>query len=345
MSGCIEQLEVAGSHREIGFAIGERFSSRIRRSLESYAFFREHLLPHYHTAEGRTRYQRLLEVNQARFPDYVAELEGLAQGAQLPFRDLLLVNLRGDYLSGKVVGGCTDVVVFRDDAALIGHNEDGDPAFQGELYLARVQVEGKPAFTALCYPGFLPGNAFGFNSEGICFSVDSVRPRDIPVGLGRYLVARSLLDATSLTDAIGRAMAPGRSGGFSVTIGSITERRIVVVEAAPGAGHVREIQGHYVHTNHYRDLAHPEQVIGASSRARLERAQQALWDDARIDATGVLALLGDEADERYPIFRTAVAPDRSATLCTALFDLDSRQVHLVTGHPTRNPEQSITLTL
>ena len=47
-----------------------------------------------------------------------------------------------------------------------------------------------------------------------------------------------------------------------------------------------------------------------------------------LDATRVLALLGDQSDRDYPIYRDAAPPDSNATLCSALFDLDSRQLRI-----------------
>jgi predicted choloylglycine hydrolase len=343
VTGPIEQLEVTGSPFEVGLAIGERFAGQIHRALDNYLLFQQRILPHHRTPEGRTRYQKLLELNRARYPDYFAELEGLSQGAKRSFEDLFLVNMRGEYrayLQGKDVRGCSDCALLTDEAALIGHNEDGSSTFHGNMYLVHARVEDKPAFTALTYPGFLCGNAFGFNADGVCFSIDHVSPRDVRVGISRQFVARSLLEARSLDDAIERATVPGQAMGFGYTIGSTTERRIVYVEVAPDNCHVREVHGCYFHTNHYRELG-VAQTVGPSSRARLERASALLHEGPPLDAAGVLCLLGDEANERFPIYSTGASPDQSVTLCTALFDLDRRSLRIYTGHPTQEPEKSI----
>ena len=349
----IEQFEASGSHHEVGFAIGQRFATQIHRSLHAYRFLQEQVLPYHRTPEGQARYRRLLELHQSCYPDYLAELEGIAQGSGRPFEDLFLVNLRGEYrtfLQSAEAQGCSDCALATEEAALIGHNEDGAALFRGNLRLVHARVEGKPVFTALSYPGFLCGNAFGFNAEGICFSVDSVQPRDARVGLGRHFIARSLLEARSLDDAIRRLTVPGRASGFSYTIGSISDRRIVLVEVAPEHHYVREIHGAYFHANHYRELADVDQIIHPSSRARVERARAMMQEHGLAGlsdqgAAGVLAILGDEADEQYPIYRAATAPDQSTTLCTALFDLDARQLRIYTGHPTQAPREVMALAM
>jgi predicted choloylglycine hydrolase len=333
----LEQLQVDGSHHEAGFAIGRHFAAQIRRTLGSYSFFQEQSLPYHHSPEGQARYQELQELNRARFPDYYSELEGLAEGSGRPLEELFLVNMRGEYRGylPSLSRGCSDCSVLTDTAALIGHNEDGSPSFGDNLYVVHARIEGKPAFTALSYPGFLCGNAFGFNAEGVCFSVDNVRPRHLKVGLVRHFIARSLLEAESLDDAIRRVTVPARASGFSYTIGSIPERRVVQVEVAPESHHVLEVRGAHFHANHYLELGAVDQIISPSSRARVERAQAVLLRKAPANAGEVLSILGDREDEQYPLYRTAAPPDTQATFCTALFDLDARLLRIYTGHPTK----------
>ena len=340
----IEQFEATGSHFEVGFAIGKRFAEQIHRLFDNYRFLQQQILPYHRSPEGQVRYQELLDLNRARYPEYFSELVGLAQGARRRFEELFLANMRGEYreyLHGLYPRGCSDCVLVTDDVALIGHNEDGEPEFRGNMYAVHAKVEGRPAFTALSYPGFLCGNAFGFSAEGVCFSIDNVRPRDARVGVGRHFIARSLLEARSLDDAIERVTVPGRALGFSYTIGSVRERRVVHVEVAPGTYHVHEIRGCYFHGNHYQELTDVDQVIGPSSRARVKRANVLLQDSPPVDAAGVLAVLGDQVNERYPIYRTATSPDENVTLSTALFDLDGRRLRIYTGHPVLAPKKSI----
>jgi predicted choloylglycine hydrolase len=340
----IEQFEATGSHFEVGFAIGKRFAEKIHRLCDNYLFLQQQVLPYHRTPEGRARYQELFDLNRVRYPEYFSELEGLAQGAGRPFEELFLANMRGEYreyLHDLQTRGCSDCALVTDDVALIGHNEDGEPAFRGNMYIVHAKVEAKPAFTVLSYPGFLCGNAFGFNTEGVCFSIDNVRPRGARVGVGRHFIARSLLEVRSLGEAIERVTVPGRALGFSYTIGSVRERRAVHVEVAPGTYHVHQIRGCYFHANHYKELTDVDQIIGPSSWARVERANVLLQDRPPVDAAGILAVLGDQVDEKYPIYRTATSPDENVTLCTALFDLDGRRLRIYIDHPVLAPKKFI----
>lgn len=338
----VEQFHVSGSHFEVGLAIGRQFSVQIRQLFSTYVFFRRELLPYHQTEAGQARYRQFLEINQARYPEYVAELRGMAQGASLPFDQLFLLNLRGeyrDYFYRQHTGGCSDCCILTEHAALIGHNEDGDPEFKDNLYLVHAQVDDKPAFTALTYPGFLCGNALGFNDHGICFTVNNVCPLNNRPGVGRHFVARSLLEATSLDDAIQRTTVPDQASGFNYNIGACAARQIVNVETAPGASATRQIRGGFFHANHYQALPQVEQFVEPSSQTRLATWNTNWRDDPPAGAANILAILGNHSHKDLPIYRTGAAPDTLATFFTALFDLDHRSLRIYTAHPTRFPDQ------
>ena len=347
----IEQLEVSGSHREVGRSIGLHFGGAIHRLFDSYDFLQEQLLPFLNSSTGQSLFQSYLELHRTHFPQYIAELEGMADGSGRPFEEIFAVNLRGEFAgliapdpqidgrSGAGVQGCTDCLLLTPDAALIGHNEDGPPAGSGNMFVARVAVDGCPTFTALCYPGFLPGNASGFNEFGILHSINHVAPRPVKAGVARHFIARSLLEARSLAEALRRVTIPDRAAGFNYNIGSLAERRIVSVEVSPDRHHVHEVQGYYSHTNHYFNLNNQKQEISPSSRKRLERCQTLCRATFPTNSGDVLALLSDQTDRDYPIFRDATLPDEDATLGSALYDMDRRELRIYWDHPVKEPDK------
>ena len=353
----IGQLEVSGNHREVGRKIGLHFSGAIHRLFDNYEFLQKQLLPFLKTSVGQRYYQSYLKLHRKQFPQYISELEGMAEGAGRSFEEIFAVNLRGEFrglmaLARRTTGavdpgdqGCTDCLVLTPDSALIGHNEDGSPAGYGNMYVVRVAVENKPTFHALCYPGFLPGNALGFNEFGILHSINHVAPRQVRAGLGRHFIARSLLEARSLTEALRCVSIPGRSAGFNYNIGSLAERRIIAVEVSPERHHVSEVQGYYLHTNHYLELRDVAQEVTPSSRKRLVRCRTLCRATPPTDSGHVLSLLSDKADGKFPIFRDATPPDDNATLCSALFDLDNYQLRIYWDNPAVEPEKCIRINM
>jgi predicted choloylglycine hydrolase len=330
----IPELHVSGSHFEIGLAIGKHFAAEIQYVIDAYAFFKEEVKPYHQTQSGQEHYAELLAVHQQSFPEYIQEIRGIAVGAERPFEDVFLINLRGEYrgfIDNFDIRGCSDCSLFTNEAALIGHNEDGAPVFREHMYFVHAKINDGTRFTACSYPGFLCGNAFGCNTHGIFFSVDDVRPHNVRAGLARHFLARSLLDAISLEDAITRVTPDYRASGFSYTIGSVTERRIIRVEVTPDDYHVREIHGAHFHANHIQDIPNVQQTIAPSSTARVVRANAMLQAEPVTDAAGILRILGDQTHVDYPIYRTATPPDDLETFCTALFNLDTGELRIYTG--------------
>jgi hypothetical protein len=213
------------------------------------------------------------------------------------------------------------------------------------MFVVRVAVDDLPTFHALCYPGFLPGNAFGFNESGILHSINQVAPRQVKVGVARHFIARSLFEARSLEEAVRRVTIPGRAAGFNYNIGSLSERRIVSVEVSPERHHVHDVQSYYTHTNHYFELNDQKQNITLSSRKRLERSMNLCRVKFPTNSGHVLALLSDQTDRDYPIYRDARPPDSDATLCSALFDLDNRQLRIYRDNPLKEPEKCIQIAM
>jgi hypothetical protein len=340
----VQTYKTSGSHHDIGLSIGKRFSDGINHAMTKNKTLQEIYLPFCRSPEGRDLYEQLLSIHKEAYPEYLLEIEGIAEGAGRPFEEIFLINLRGEfrsYTKAKPDQGCSTISVLTDQVAAFGHNEDGSEYFRENAYVVEASVTGKPSFRAFSYPGFLCGNAFGFNSEGICFCNNDVRPQKVQAGIGRHFMARSLFEATSIDDAIERVTPQMRAAGFNYTVGSVKERRIVNVAVSPSNHSITEIDGVDYRANHYTDLDGIAQVIGTSSQVRVDRAQGLLYQLDPSNKTDLLEILSDHDNPEYPIFRNGNPPDDIATLCTCLFDLDTRQCAIYTGHPIEEADRCV----
>lgn len=323
-----------GSHFDVGFVVGRTFREQIQSTLVQNAALQNRFVPFHRTPEGKRKYQELIQLHRLRFPDYLLELEAISKGADVSFEELLLANLGEEYecCAPKCEDpGCSTCSLLTAETVIFGHNEDNLPIYEDQMYLLRTEIAGKPNFTALCYPGFLPGRAFGFNSEGICFCANSVRPAKVITGLGRHFIARSLFEARSLQEAVKLATIPGRASGFNYTIGSLKEHRIVDLEVSPDDRHLTEIEGCCFHANHYIRLSGVDQSVSASSQSRQKRGEALVAEGVVRDKASLLELLRDRKTEDYPILRDGRPPDNGITLVTSLFDLDSGTLTIYPG--------------
>lgn len=82
-----------GDSYELGFLIGERFSSVIRSRVDKDLILQKQLLPFASTDEGKSLIEALERSNQERYPRYWDELVGTASGSGVPFLHVHLYPL------------------------------------------------------------------------------------------------------------------------------------------------------------------------------------------------------------------------------------------------------------
>lgn len=330
-------FKVSGSHFDIGFSIGKKFSSEIHHVLETYDSLRNLFIPFHHSDIGQDIFDTLIALHNLHYPDYMKEIEGLANGSGCSFEELFILNMRSEY-QGLADQGCSTCSLSSDSAAIIAHNEDGLPIFKDKIFVVEVEPIDKPAFTALSYPGFLYSTALGFNRCGICYTTNDIKPQNIKAGIGRHFIARSLFEANSIEEAVIRLTPPNRASGFNYTIGSIKEKRIINLEVAPERYAVREIHGAFFHANQYTELKNAPQIVPNSSKHRTQLAAAALQRKQLKNPDALLEILTDVSDPVYPMYRTAAAPDNLMTLSTAVFDLNLARLRLYQGNAVDDPD-------
>jgi hypothetical protein len=218
----------------------------------------------------------------------------------------------------------------------VGHNEDDSEV---SLNHTAIIIAEFPSvnFTGFTYLGDLTSGAFGFNSNGIAFTLNWVGPNNVQRGgLGRGFVSRSLMEATSFQDAISRVTIKNQCAGHNIQLMDVENRRVVNIETAPGFKYaIQDIEAPYFHANQY-ELLKIEEHFGNSSTHRIARVKEM---PVPKDAASILSVLGDQNDTQYPIFHDVLSHERGElsdwTMATALFDLDAKMMKMFHGNPKR----------
>ncbi|NIE65827.1 C45 family peptidase [Burkholderia sp. Ax-1719] len=277
---------------------------------------------------GHAFVQQLRAAAERHFPAYVAELDAMAAALGWPAHDLFLWNCRGELIH-NAPDGCTTLAVRRDAArGLIAHNEDGDPYLRGRCAVVEVAPDGKPGFVSFYYPGSLPGHTFAASRAGVAQAINNVRIREPRAGVPRMILARAVLDAATLDDALALLRDTPRASGFHHTVGGIdaagavrvysveaTAQRASIVEVGAPAGHAN----HLIHAGHDREA----QIITDSSRDRQARLADLLPTlGAQPDGPDFVRTLQDRGGAGLPIFRDDPHdPDDENTLATACMQI------------------------
>ncbi|AJK51000.1 C45 family autoproteolytic acyltransferase/hydolase [Burkholderia plantarii] len=324
----LQPVVVAGSAHEIGHRLGE-----LARPVMAAYTAQSGAWQAVMARRGDALPAVLRREAESAFPEFVAEIDGMAAGLGLNAADLFAWNCRGELLNHSG-DGCTTVAASTPHAQRIVHNEDGDPFLLDRCLLVDVRPERGPGFVSFYYPGSLPGHTFAVNRAGLVQTINNVRITAPAPGVPRMVLARAVLAATSLDAALAILREPPRASGFHHMLGRAGEARVHSVEASVARTSVLTVEGVYGHANH---LVHPgpcadvdAQIVTASSRDRQARLAALL---PALDKPGVDALAGVLADRGgpgLPIFRDDPAdPDDENTLATASFEIDAQGVDFV----------------
>jgi len=309
-------FEASGRNHEIGLQIGERFRKNIRDVIDRIQFVRER------SSENFERACR--ESCEKHFPQYVEEIEGMAEGSGQEYGDVFFLQMYKEVLNKMLPGDgekCTSVVFRKNGGFLLGHNEDGIKEHLGNIYVLKMET-GQTRSISLCYMGILPGNAVWVNSHGLICSLTSLHAKPAKPGIPKYVLNRAMMDARNTDDFLRIATGKDKALGFHATLISKKESRALGIETTPEDYGTAIIGDRYLHTNHYvfGKFRNISQFVSDSSRTRYERVKE-MVDSLKGDKTASMAkILSDHGNSPLSVCRHG---DPSSTGRTLNFTLSS----------------------
>jgi isopenicillin-N N-acyltransferase-like protein len=288
--------------------------------------------------------QAFLPPSQASFPDFFQELEGIAEGAEVPFKDVWALNCYQELLEMRPrTPGCTSLAIKADHTQnghiFLAHNEDWLSVDQETVYLIRSRPKDGPAFLGMTYGPLLAN--IGFNQAGIGVAINSVFSTDTRLAVPRILYSRAILKARSMESALKACLPAMRAGGYHYLIADrLGNLRSIETSASHHHVDLGE-KGWLIHTNHYlsatlisleakRDLR--------NSKLRLHRARELLEPQlGSVNIQALQGLLKDHANQPDSICehedQTALLHRRFQTLVSMIVDLTEGVMWAALGPP------------
>jgi len=341
-------LHVKGTHREIGRQIGEARREQIRHSIDNARVL---LASAYDTLQlewegALIQARKYMPFAEERYPQYVEEIRGIGEGANVPFDDLAMLNaMEAVTMDALHLTKCTSMVVNQErttnEHVLLAHNEDWLPDDEPDVYLLLAKPDKEPNFLAMSYGGLLPN--IGFNAYGIAQCCDSVYPTDSRVGIPRVIVSRAVLAAKTPGEAIRRMLVPQRAAGYNHLLAHESGEIYSVEVSARQFAILPAENGSMVHTNHFLDErmckieSDPDELIG--TRVRFFRAKRLLTQTEHHNVRTLQAIQKDHINHPDSICNHSTGGDpldREKTIAALTIDLTNRQMHACWGNPCEN---------
>ncbi|CAL7943972.1 unnamed protein product [Xylocopa violacea] len=352
-------IHTRGTYYDIGFDIGHTFSGLIQEFLSLYRPLNEIYLPLYETEVGKKIYEETLACVQEQFPGYLKEIQGTADGANVPFHKLFLMHL--DDIVPNVANeeeqmntlpiGCSTIMCNQPGQEILGHNEDALSEILNYWYLVSAHVIEpgcrEEKFTSLSYAGFLPGYTMGYNYHGLVYTINTLSAARLRSGkTPRYFLTRALLAAENYEQAqqVLNNDGFGAAEGFSVNMTFLKQqgdRTFYNVEIGPCEINDTQSQLNILsinpgenafHCNRYLRLKIPEidGLIINSSIRRMETICKHPPPKCRHD---VINILSDQTDNEYRVYQEIKEDDLVKTIATGIFDCVERTWSIYTDKP------------
>ncbi len=259
-------IELSGTPEARGRAYGAAAADRVRKSLAHYG---AQLLESGQDA-GRVRAMArdFVPVIESFEPAYVAEMRGIAAGANVAFEDIVLVNCRTEVLqlarrraaaeaaARKEPDGCTGAIllpsVTHDGVLVHGQNWDWKRECAETGVVLRIRRDDGPDVLTFVEAGGLA--RCGLNGAGIAITANYLESdRDYrQQGMPLSLLRRKALEQETLAIALQVIYATPKSASNNLMV-SQADGFALDIECAPDESFLVQPQdGVLVHANHFQ---------------------------------------------------------------------------------------------
>ena len=361
-TGRYQRIRVTGDPMSRSIRYGELAREAIHRTRAGYErAFSEKGIPWQQAVELSRGFE---DDVVAWRPEFMTEIEGIAQGSGLSTDDIFTINCRTEVLWSAAVaeastsretprGECSSFALAPREGlgrgTLVGQNWDWLEVLSDTVVVLEVERGDGPNYVTVVEAGLLAKTTL--TEAGIALAINTLLSSldSTPGGIPFHFLIRAIADHPSISGVLDMLSSVPRASSGNYVVGS-AKGEVINIETAPGgAENVFPTAGKphsVVHTNHFQhdiadgvDLA-PTQM--QDSYLRLEQIEQLIANKAdELTVDDIQHALADHTG--YPSSvcchpDTADAPtDRWQTLAGIIMEPATGVMHLVEGSPCAKP--------
>ena len=332
MDQCFPVVKIRGGPEDRGRQQGTLLKERIHKTI---AFYKKQFLQPEEQILDIARQFR--ESTKAFRTDLYLEIESMSRAAGVDPLWVYALNGRTEILNLNPME-CTSLA-FRKER-LLGQNWDWDIEVETLAVILDIEKEDGHRIITMTEPGMIGKIGMNHRGLGVCLNfmtIEAYQPRGVPL----HVLLRAILDSGTINDALSliRPHLPGKVGNIL-----IADRNGIAedIELAGDEFFSIPVEDLFVHTNHFLTKIEYDLMLFPNTMGRYRRARELLLelDDPSIES--MKRILGDHADEEYPICRKRfshpwLTDDTSMTVTSIIMDLKNLQFHITRGNPFDNP--------
>lgn len=340
----MEILRVKGSHKECGVQVGQKFGGLIQKAITET---KNYPAPGFDW-EGTLAYTgKYYDNTRKAYPLLAEEIEGVAVGAGVDPIELftyMVEELWGAPL--QEARACSDIILtppLTDGRIIVGHNNDVSQQIGRLMFPVEWNFDDGMSVFIVGPLGFYV--SAGANSHGVVLTGNEVTQTDAKIGIPRSIIARAILTAKNIDEAVNIATDVRRASSYNNIIS--TRDRVVDVEGSGTRFEATEPEnGYLAHTNHYvcpSMLSFEGKPNYTSSIMRLDQARKMVETSkggflTEKDMEGMLSSHNDGRGDDNTICRHG---EKSETVFGMTVDFSDGTVRLAMGNPCKNKFEEV----
>lgn len=343
-----KELVLSGSPFERGVTYGTACYEEIRHSIKSYSqLFTERRGINWQQA--RTLALSFVDEIRAVGEEYIAEMEGIAAGAELDFEDILAINCRSELLYAPLAPQeCTAFSLLppatAEGAVLAGQNWDYIRSQREAVVVLHIGGQaGVPDILLFTEAGMIGGK--GMNSEGLSLMLNALSTSKYAKGLPLHVRMRRILEQHTMEAGYKAAVAGGHPSPANLILTHRDGLSLDLEINCDGIDVLQPKKGVIVHTNHFigpKFSCRPHAASG-NTYTRLQRIDALLSERTGLTVEDAQKALCDHAGYPYSICKHADpraekdAMQQGATNYSLIMNLTEGTAYFAWGTPCENP--------
>lgn len=250
---CVTEVFLKGNSYERGVCYGEQAAEAVKRCIAHYAeYIRKSTGMDWNTARRNAKIFE--EAIQTFRPEYLDEMRGIAQGAKVPYEDILAINCRSELYAMKngTLPECTAFAVMpsasRNGHVLAGQNWDNCYGQRDCMVIVHIYQSDKPDVLLFTEAGFIGGK--GMNSSGLSLTLNALETNFDRKGVPLHIKMRAALDSGHIAEAYENVAEPLSAVGANLIITSGDGVALSAELTPDGVDAILPENGVIAHTNH-----------------------------------------------------------------------------------------------
>jgi isopenicillin-N N-acyltransferase-like protein len=354
----LPSVSVRGTPQERGRQYGEADRDRIHQTLDRCLGFMA-ASTGMDRAEALAGCSYFLPASEAWCPGLLGELQGIAEGAGLAFREVFFINAfldlyylhilkRGAMPADPPASGCTAYAACppatRDGMTYVAQTDDYLELFADCLVVLSLELQGVNASVVSLAGGL---GEFGMNSAGICLVANGLFTSDVRAGVPFVFVVRQALAQERVGDAMMAVLSAPRASASNYLLGDAHGDVFSLECTATDWDILTPRDGIIVHTNHVlSSRLRPLEMLAkhpsyGGSVIRLERMKKKLAArQGDVTLQDMECFCNDHVN--FP-FSICAHPDpgrpeieRTSTLCAAIMVPGAHEMRIAWGNICQN---------